>query len=284
MYRGYYLGSDGYFYAKCIENARQATYTYTDDTPVLEKKVNSERYFKVEPIKWRVLNTSEETGNKILLAESILISNFPYYGTWDTRTLNDGTIHANNYKYSNIRAYLNGIPNQILTDGGTTTNWDLDYSKKGFLQLAFTESAQALIATTTVDNSEASTNPASNPRQWNNGVNQYVCEDTEDKIFLLSEKEATTEAYGFPKCTNNADGNSRIRGATDYAKANHVYIYTQYGFRSWWWLRSPCHDPNNSYGRRIGYDGLAINYGGVGSGSPDGGVVPALSISANSLP
>ena len=103
----YYLGSDSNYYAKCWENASDDGYTYSDGTAVAQRSANSTKYFKVEPIKWRVLNPNADT-NKILLAESILTANIPYYGSTSNRTLNETTIYANNYKYSNIRAYLNG--------------------------------------------------------------------------------------------------------------------------------------------------------------------------------
>ena len=178
----YYLGSDSNYYAKCTENAYPHNYiTYSNGDTVATAYANSEKYFKVEPITWRVLNPSA-SGDKILVAESILTANVQYYGSSDNRTLNEATVYASNYKYSNIRAYLNGTKNQFVTDGGTGTEFDVDWTNKGFLQTAFTSSAQSLIATTTVDNSEDSTEDAGN----NYGkTSRYACDNTEDKIFLL---------------------------------------------------------------------------------------------------
>ncbi|MBQ9205246.1 MAG: InlB B-repeat-containing protein [Treponema sp.] len=213
----YYLGDDGNYYAKCTENAYNSGYTYSDGTEVAQRSASSEKYFKVEPIKWCVL-TNDYDGKKLLLAENILTANVPYYGSLSDRSLNDGTtIYPNNYKYSNIRAFLNGTANQ-----------------KGFLQSAFTSSAQSLIATTSVDNSAASTTDSgSNLTQ----ATSYACEDTSDKIFLLSEKEATTASYGFDSYSSSGIGNTRIRVTTDYAKANNAYTSSGYG--GYWWLRSP---------------------------------------------
>lgn len=214
------------------------------------------------------------SGNKILVAESILTANVPYYGSSDNRTLNEATVYANNYKYSNIRAYLNGTNNQFVTDGGTGTVFYVDWTNKGFLQTAFTTSAQALIATTTVDNSEDSTTDAGNNSAK---ASTYACDDTSDKIFLLSEKEASTTDYGFTAYDQNGTGNSRIRVTTDYAKANYAYQSTTDGYGGWWWLRSPFFFSNGDGARLIKYDGFAntgeyvyYNYFGV---------VPALSIS-----
>ena len=83
-----------------------------------------------------------------------------------------------------------------------------------------------MVLTTTVDNSAESTGQSSNP---------YVCEDTEDKLFLLSYKEVTNADYGLSKSSN------RKMLTSDYARANGVLMSTStdyYGNASWW-LRSP---------------------------------------------
>ncbi|MBQ4496531.1 MAG: hypothetical protein II973_03415, partial [Spirochaetaceae bacterium] len=143
----------------------------------------------VEPIKWRVLNPNA-SGNKILLAESILTANVVYYDYYGVnRTIGNVTVYPNNYEHSKIRAYLNGLSYAVKASDSAEQTTDSTYSGKGFLQTAFTSTAQSLIATTAVDNSAASTNPASNANLWNSGTNDYACDGTSDKIFLLSEKE-----------------------------------------------------------------------------------------------
>ena len=52
--------------------------------------------------------------------------------------------------------------------------------------------------------------------------------DTEDKVFLLSEKEAET-------LFSNDD--ERIAKATGYAEKSGVYVNEEKA--AWWWLRSP---------------------------------------------
>lgn len=79
--------------------------------------------------------------------------------------------NSNNYKNSSIRKWLNG----------------------GFLNKAFSD--DSLIATTEVNNSTASTCQNTNP---------YVCENTNDKIFLLSRQDMLNEDYF-------TDKDSRIR-------------------------------------------------------------------------
>ena len=273
----YYLGSDNNYYAKCWENAYDDSYTYSDGTAVAERSANSEKYFKVEPIKWRVLNPSAE-GNKILVAESILTANVAYYDYYDVnRTIDGKTVYPNNYEHSKIRAYLNGLSYAVKANDSAEQTTDSTYNGIGFLQTAFTSSAQRLIATTTLDNSAASTNPASNASEWISGTNDYACDNTSDKIFLLSEKEATTSDYGFTEYNQYGEGNSRIRVTTDYAKANYAYQDATAGYGGWWWLRSPGCD-YSYYARNINFDGCADLY--IIGGSRDGGVVPALSISA----
>jgi len=125
-----------------------------------------------------------------------------------------------------------------------------------------------------VDNSAASTNPASNASEFNSGTNDYACGNTSDKIFLLSEKEATTSDYGFTEYNVNGTGNSRIRETTDYAKAAGAYIDSD---GSPWWLRSPSYRYNTHAGR-IYYKGEATSSSYVLANTS--GVVPALCISA----
>ena len=269
----YYLGDDNNYYAKCTENAYTTGYKYSDGTDVAQISAGSEKYFKVEPIKWRVLNPGT-SGNKILVAENILTANIPYYGSTDNRVQNTTTIYANNYKYSNIRSYLNGTANHFVLDGGSATANDIDWSGKGFLQTAFTTSAQSLIAESSVDNSDTSTSDASGSIDK---AIAYACENTNDKIFLLSEKEVTRTDYGFSAFNESGQGNSRIRVATDYAKANHAYQSTTAGYGGWWWLRSPSYGSSGLV-RTILNDGNATRNDGVRG--RNGGIVPALSISA----
>ena len=68
----------------------ESDYVYSDGTTV-GKGGTSEKYFKVEPVKWRVL-TDNYSGKKLLLAEDILIA----------KRFDD---LRNNYKESEIREY-----------------------------------------------------------------------------------------------------------------------------------------------------------------------------------
>lgn len=122
---GYYLGSDGERYAKFVADPSSSGYKFSDNSSVI---YGNTYYFKVEPIRWRIL--SESNGNAFILCDSI-IANHYYHHTDSSTTIDGQTVYANNYKYSDIRAWLNDE----------------------FYKTAFGDLQQALIQTTEVDNS-----------------------------------------------------------------------------------------------------------------------------------
>ena len=224
---GYYLGSDGERYAKVVAYPHESGYTFSDGSDV----TNGETYyFKVEPIRWRIL--SESDGSAFILADGI-IANMAYD--------ND----SNNYKNSEIRAWLNGE----------------------FLNTAFGEMAQGLIETTEVDNSEYSTGY---------DRNLYTCVNTFDKVFLLSYREVVNSEYGFASSLSTHD-TARQMTVSDYARSTGARMETSNDYLGccYWWLRSPYGIMSNS-ARSVSYDGYA---GHVWSVYGDGcGVVPALNL------
>ena len=224
---GYYLGSDGARYAKVIADQYYSNFTFSDGSDV----TNGETYyFKVEPIRWRIL--SESDGSAFILADGIIANKA--YDAGDN----------NNYKNSDIRAWLNDE----------------------FLNAAFGEVAQSLIETTEVDNSASSTGYSSN---------EYACENTFDKVFLLSYREVVNSEYGF--ASDSTFDAARRMTVSDYARSTGAYMDTSSSYFgcSYWWLRSPYFN-DSFYARYVYYIGNA-DYNCLVY-FDDFGVVPALNI------
>ena len=235
--RGYYQGSDGAYYAKVVATPYGDEYRFSTGEYLQN---GATYYFKVEPIRWKMLG--EKEGVAFVVCDCI-IANRRYAAS------------SNNYAKSEIRAWLNNE----------------------FYNSAFSTLQQGLIEITEVDNSARSTNPAENAKEWDDGKNKYACENTRDKIFLLSEQEVTTTAYGFSAYNEYGPTNTRCRQTTDYTRATGAYMNTDtdYYGNGWWWLSSPhYYYPFNA--RYVYDDGSAYNYSSVDDA--DGGVVPALRI------
>lgn len=193
-------------------------------------------WFKYEPIKWRILTESD--GKAMILSELMLDSQQYDYESGKE------TYGNNNYAESTIRRWLNDT----------------------FYNTAFGELQQAIIETTEVDNSVYSTGYSSN---------RYACENTFDKVFLLSYMEVVNSSYGFS--TSSSSSSTRQKQGSDYCKAQGSWTSTTSGYvgNGYWWLRSP--DDFNSYNARLVFvDGLL---GGSDVYSTLYGVVPALVIS-----
>ncbi|MBQ4330319.1 MAG: hypothetical protein IJC31_00575, partial [Spirochaetaceae bacterium] len=124
---------------------------------------HSGKEYKVEPIKWEVLEVTN--GTLLLLTKDMLVGGIPYYKDKGDRTIGGKAVKPNNYKYSTIRAWLNGKYELGDTQGTA-------YMDKGFLQTAFSDVAQGKIQSTTVEA----------------GVN--------DKVFLLDVTQVTSYFSG----------------------------------------------------------------------------------------
>ena len=248
----YYLGSDGEYYAKFTANPYQSSYVFSDGTTIVS---GTSYYFKVEPIKWRIL--SEDNGQAIILAELILDAH-QFYSSESDRTIDGKTIYANNYKYSDIRSWLNGY----------SSTYGEDWNNKGFLQRAFSESEQEYIQTTLVDNSAFT--------DANGSTANYACENTNDKVWLLSYQDMINTGYGFNSDRTNYD-TMRRKKTSDYSRANCVWYSTSsdYLYNGYWGSRSPSssadHDAWYSYSNSY-VDFIYVNLA-------NRGVVPALTIS-----
>lgn len=207
-------------------------------------------YFKYEPIKWRVL--SRDGSDALLLADV---------------ALDDQQYNTNNtdvtWQTSSIRSWLNGY-------GASTNQPKTDYSRKNFINTAFTSTQRNAIGVTNVINT-------SNFDGAPGGNNTF------DKVFLLSKSEVYNTdmavKYGFVKEYGTDDEARRSRCST-YAYAMGTWEYydtdaefAKYRGNIWWWLRSPGY---YSY-YASGVDRYGLGYiGGRSVCSKDSGVRPAL--------
>ena len=214
-------------------------------------KLSTIYWFKYESVKWKIL--TEKNGKAFLMCDMAIDAQQYYHNYEETRIINGKTIYANNYAESEIRRWLN----------------------EAFYNTAFNSLQKSLIQTTIVDNSARSTNPYNNVTYWNNGGNEYACENTRDKVFLFSEYDVTNLAYGFNSTAETEDATRQLK-SSDYAKSQGCWQYSGSGVyqeNCWWWLRSPHYD-NNTLAMSIDSDGYFHKYGSVHVTSY--GVVPAL--------
>lgn len=151
---------------------------------------------KVEPIQWRYL--SQDGDNVQFVSEKVLDRH-----VWN-KTYHENGIYWNNYKYSDIRKWLNS-----------------DFLKQAFYY------DSSLVQTVNVDNSAESTGKSSNP---------FACEDTQDKVYLLSYKDICNEDYGFTDTASriayDANGNAQdylLRSPSSH-DGIHVRFVTNDGY------------------------------------------------------
>ena len=245
MYRGVYFSD---YRPHCTTEINSVDRSGQDENGFVPLKVY---WFKFEPIKWKILKESD--GEATLLCDMIIDSG-EYYITGDgsTRLIDGATVYENNYEYSAIRTWL---------------NYD-------FYNLAFGELQRDLIQAVSVDNGPKSCRPDT---LWNGEANKYACENTFDKVWLLSEQEVTYAGYGFDE-NQNAHDTARRKKNTDYALLQGAGAMTieQYRGDGAWWLRSPNCNGFSFLAQHISYEGGAnaafqVNYTFFG-------VVPAVKI------
>ena len=201
---GWYLYNNDY-YAKVSAAPMDSSYVFDNGTTIVS---GTPYWFKCEPITWNVLDNN---AGQCYIVSSVLLDNHCYNNSTDKRTIDDLTIYANNYEYSDIRTWLNN----------------------DFYNSAFALS-NSFIQTTTVDNSASTTNSSSN---------KYACNNTQDKVFLPSYQDYINSSYGFSTETGSTD--TRHCRTTDWARARGAYYNTNIDssqYYGWYWTRSPYSD------------------------------------------
>lgn len=210
----------------------------TDSSSTLNSYQDDNGYYTgtVYWFKWEPIKWRilTESDGKAMILSELMLDSQQYHY--------DGS-YSNNYANSTIRRWLNDT----------------------FYNTAFGTLQQAIIETTEVDNSAYSTGYSSNP---------HACENTFDKVFLLSYREVVNSSYGFS--TSSSSSSTRQKQGSDYCKAQGSLTSTTSGYvgNGYWWLRSP-------YKYSITNAWYVHNDGSLRDlyvSNTDSGVVPALVI------
>ena len=213
-----------------------------------EPYIIPEGYYKVEPIKWRVLSVKENEA--LLLADKLLDVGIPYNETLDDVTWENCT----------MRSWLNGYGSGFNQNG-------IDYTSDNFIDRAFTANEKNAILQKTVEN-------ADNPYYGTEGGN-----NTSDKLFLPSIEEITNLTYGFSIDKSDPyDWIYYIVAVNTAYKAGKSDSYNNNeGERDFYWLRSPGY-----YSGCAAVAGADHNLDNFGVSATSNGVRPALRLNLNS--
>lgn len=203
-----YIGSDDCYYVSATALPWNSNIVFSNG----EQVVNGETYyFKIEPIKWKILKT-DENGNYVIQTSTIIDVSI-FCKTKEDRYIDGDLVHPNNYKHSIVRKWIN----------------------EDFYNNSFSSLQKEYILETLVDNSPETTGEKNN---------QYCCENTTDKLFLLSFNQLSEE-YQLD------NSNSRLKYASDYALALGCLVVNGYGC---YFLRSPS-NINSFYAQVLSYSG-----------------------------
>ncbi|MGN0153936.1 MAG: DUF6273 domain-containing protein [Lachnospiraceae bacterium] len=202
IYFGDYYQSEYYPIQEPDENSWERPFTDEDGTKYARLSWYNDNsgeggadYFKYEPIKWRVLAVN---GNEALLVSDVCLDIRCYYKGY-----------AASWDISDIRKWLNAYDEYDI-------NHNCVNQCTSFINEAFSSEEQEAILTSTV---------------VNNACEEYgtgSCQDTQDKIFLLSAEEITNSLYGFSDNGETSD-KTRFRKGSDY-----VYMSNAESVQEWW--------------------------------------------------
>ena len=241
--RGYYLGSDGFYYAAVTATPLNDSYTFTNNAAIVSGEVY---YFKVEPIRWRIL---KDYGESASLLCDFVVKSMAYQSSYSYKNING--------KYNNYTS-ANGAPTGTLANNyvySSVRKWLVEE----FYNTAFTTKEQQIIMTRSLDNSATST-----------GVTSATVKSTNDKVYLISHADAVNANYGFASADTN--DTARKMGASDYAYATGTAMTA--GMGPSWWLRSA--STTNPQAQIITQSGY-LNKSGSDVKMKEG-VVPAITI------
>lgn len=196
---GWYSYNGEYYTKEIAKIYNNETYTFDDNTAI----VSDEAYwFKCEPIKWEIL--SNDDGSYFLLSSKLLNAH-NYFENFSNRVIENNTIYANNYEQSDIRTWLND----------------------DFYNTAFALN-NVYIQAVNVSNNGSTTDAEDN---------NYVCNDTIDKVYLPSYQDYLNLDYGFDSDATNKSTTRECK-TTDYARINGAWCNKDNNNGSYW-TRSP---------------------------------------------
>ena len=174
--------------------------TFDDGTAIVSQMTY---WFRCEPIKWNILKTSKGTYN---LVSSMLLDVHEYNNEYWEGT--KAGKYATNYADSEIRGWLNDT----------------------FYDIAFGLD-DSFIQTTRIDNSASTTDSLSN---------KFICENTNDKVYLLSYQDYLNADYGYSISIDESE--TRTCQTTEWARASNAHCYGGNfadKYNGSYWTRSP---------------------------------------------
>ena len=217
----------GEYYAKVVADSAGEGNYFRDGTTIYN---GSTYWFKCDPIVWNKLPSDDRDGSYYLISSTILDAGFMFFNQEDKeddRNIEEQIIFGNNYKYSEIRAWLNGYDGTSYK-GASGSN--MNFTNIGFIDTAFVLGDSA-IQINEVNNGAVSTD---------SGSGSCACDNTNDKVFLPSYADLTTGSYGFP--SNTSQSATRICKTTDWSLVRHASDDQEN--RGYYWTRSPNFDSN----------------------------------------
>ena len=217
---GWYLYEEKY-YAKVCATPYNTSYKFNNGITIKE---GTTYWFVCQPIVWKILSN---TNSECYVVSSVLLDAHCYYSSTSSRTIDEQIVYPSNYKYSDVRKWLN----------------------EDFYDSAFALGNEN-IQTTIVDNSASTADIT---------YTQAVCANTEDNVFLPSYKDYKNFTYGFKS------DESRYCRTTDWARARGAYYCSSsdsYQYNGEYWTRSP-NGNLTSMAKIISYMGGLLDSEGV---------------------
>ena len=235
-----HMYKDGEIYARGYSYRYGSGYTYSNGDSVPED--GTVVWFKVEPIRWLVLNYEEYiagTDTELELLSELVLTGYIYF--------NPSESDGNSWEGSYIRNWTNGE----------------------FYNSAFTYKDKTAIVTSTVLNNVTG--------DYDSSTSDGTGPTTYDKIYLRSYYEMNSGLFSIGTGAQNYA--RRQCSPTDFALSNYAYMGIGYttSYRTgtgYYWTRSAGSDA--SYACYVNYMGFNFNTGGNGVFYLSLGVRPAL--------